>query len=53
VQIELATQVHGMTGADLAPTFRFDAPVPDAWKLAAGEVFKAETREVAPAEPGR
>ncbi len=55
VEITVAAQIQGMSGAGLSPTFRWEAPVPEAWQLRAGEVFRAETREAPPepAAPGR
>jgi hypothetical protein len=50
VELSVAVQVQGMTAATLGPTFRWELPVPDAWKLRPGETFRAETRE-APPEP--
>ncbi|HTT70429.1 MAG TPA: hypothetical protein VMG32_04330 [Anaeromyxobacteraceae bacterium] len=50
VEMAVGLQVQGMTSAALAPSFRWELPVPDAWKLREGEVFRAETRE-APQEP--
>jgi hypothetical protein len=46
--LTLAVEARGQTGADVTSTFRFDLPVPDAWKLAPGETYQAETREAAP-----
>ncbi|HTP25749.1 MAG TPA: hypothetical protein VMK12_08830 [Anaeromyxobacteraceae bacterium] len=50
VEISVGVQVQGMTSASLTPTFRWELPVSDEWKLRPGEVFHAETRE-APSEP--
>jgi hypothetical protein len=50
VEIAVAAQVQGMSSATLAPTFRWEVPVDEAWRLAPGETFRAETR-VAPPEP--
>jgi hypothetical protein len=44
----LSVEVRGQAGADLAATFKLDLPVRDEWRLPAGEVYKAETREAAP-----
>jgi hypothetical protein len=48
VEVSAAVLVNGMTSATLAPTFRWELPVPDAWKLRPGETFKAEIREAPP-----
>ncbi len=50
VEMSVALQVQGMTAAALAPTFRWEAEVPDAWKIGPGETFRGEKRE-APPEP--
>lgn len=50
VEMSVGVQVQGMTSAALAPTFRWELPVPEEWKLRPGEAFRAETRE-APPEP--
>ncbi|HUK66492.1 MAG TPA: hypothetical protein VLV17_06655 [Anaeromyxobacteraceae bacterium] len=47
VEMAAALQVQGMTSAALSPNFHWELPVPDAWKLKPGEVFKAEIREEA------
>lgn len=55
-RLELAAgvQVQGLTSAALSPAFRWEVPVQEEWKLRPGQVFHAETREVAPdAAPGR
>ena len=50
VEVSVGIQVQGMTAGSLAPTFRWELPVDEAWKLRPGETFRAETRE-APPEP--
>ncbi len=51
VELSVAVQVQGMTTASLAPLFRWDVPVAEAWKLGANEPFRAETREAPAAAP--
>jgi hypothetical protein len=48
VEITVSPQVQGMTAAALAPTFRWEIEVPEAWKLGPGEQFKGEQREAPP-----
>jgi hypothetical protein len=48
VEIAVGLQAQGTSTAALSPTFRWEAPVADDWKLRPGESFRAETREVAP-----
>ncbi len=50
VELSVGLQVQGMTSAALAPTFRWELPVPEEWRLRPGEAFRAESRE-APPEP--
>ena len=50
VEVSVALQVQGTSSAALTPTFRWELPVPEEWKLRPGESFRAETR-VAPPEP--
>lgn len=51
VEISLSVQVMGISVASLNPSFRFDVPVPDDWKLRQGESFKAMEREADPEPP--
>jgi hypothetical protein len=54
VELSVGVQVQGLTSAALSPAFRWEVPAQEEWKLRAGEVFHAETREVAPDQaPGR
>jgi hypothetical protein len=46
--LTLAVEARGQSGADVTSTFKFDLPVPDAWRLAPGETYQAEIREAAP-----
>lgn len=48
VEMAVAVQAQGMTSAALAPTFRWELPVPEEWKLRPGESFRAEVREAPP-----
>jgi hypothetical protein len=48
VELSVAVQAQGTSAASLAPNFRWEVPVAEDWKLRPGEVFHAETREVAP-----
>jgi hypothetical protein len=48
VEMTVAVQAQGTSAASLTPTFRWETPVADDWKLRPGEAFRAETREVAP-----
>ena len=48
VELFVSVMVQGMTSAALGPTFRWEVPVPEDWKLRPGEVFHAETRMVPP-----
>jgi hypothetical protein len=50
VEVSVAIQAQGMTSAALAPTFRWEVPVEEAWRLRQGEAFRGEARE-APPEP--
>ena len=50
VEVTTSPQVQGMTAAALAPTFRWELEVPEAWKLGPSEQFRGEQRE-APPEP--
>jgi hypothetical protein len=51
VEMTVSVQAQGTSPAALTPTFRFEVPVSDEWKLRPGETFRAETREVAPEPP--
>jgi len=51
VEIGVAAQVHGMTAAEVAASFRLEAPVQEAWKIREGEAYRAQTRVEAPATP--
>jgi hypothetical protein len=55
VEITVAVQAQGTSSAALSPSFRWDVPVAEEWKLRPGEVFHAETREAPPeaAPPAR
>ena len=56
VAVTLQASVAGNGAAALAPTFAFEAPVAEAWKLAPGQKFEGLTREdpsLAPARPGK
>jgi hypothetical protein len=55
VEMTVAVQAQGTSSAVLSPTFRWDVPVPEEWKLRPGEVFHSETREAPPeaAPPAR
>ena len=50
-ELTVSVQAQGTSAASLAPTFRWEVPVPEEWKLRPGETFRAETRE-APPEQG-
>lgn len=53
-EVTVRVQIQGMTAAALEPTFRWELPVRDEWKLRPGETFRAEVREAAPeASPGK
>ncbi len=52
VEVAVQVQVQGTApGAALTPTFRWEVPVAEEWRLRPGEVYRAETREVAPEPP--
>jgi hypothetical protein len=55
VEMTVALQAQGTSSAALSPTFHWDVPVAEEWKLRPGEVFHAETREAPPeaAPPAR
>jgi hypothetical protein len=56
VAVTLQVSVSGSGAAALTPTFAFEAPVTEAWKLAPGQRFEGMTREdpsLAPAPPGK
>jgi hypothetical protein len=48
VELTVALQAQGTSSAALSPTFRWEVPAQEEWKLRPGEVFHAETREVPP-----
>jgi hypothetical protein len=48
VEVTISPQVQGMTAAALAPTFRWELEVPEAWRLGPGEQFRGEQREAPP-----
>ena len=48
VELSVSVTVQGMTSGALAPTFRWEVPVPEEWKIRQGETYQAETRTVAP-----
>jgi hypothetical protein len=48
VTMTLQAEARGQSGASVPATLRVELPVPDAWKIAAGETYQAETREAAP-----
>jgi hypothetical protein len=43
--VTLPVETRGMAGGDATSTFKFDLPVEEAWRLAPGESYQAETRE--------
>ncbi len=45
VVVTLPVESRGQSGAEATANFRFDLPVVDAWRLAPGEAYQAETRE--------
>jgi len=49
VNLEIAADVRGASGALRPATFVFKLPVPERWKLPPGASFQAEIREVGPA----
>jgi hypothetical protein len=49
VNLEVAADVRGASGAVRPATFVFKLPVPERWKLPPGATFQAEIREVGPA----
>lgn len=49
VELEVAVDLRGASGAVRPATFTARLPVPEAWKLPPGAVFQAEPREQAPA----
>jgi hypothetical protein len=51
VEMTVSLQAQGTSAATLTPTFRWELPVSDEWKLRPGEAYRAETREVAPEPP--
>jgi hypothetical protein len=46
--VTLSTAARGQAGAEVLSTFRLDLPVAEAWRIAAGETYRAETREAPP-----
>jgi hypothetical protein len=48
VAVTLQVEARGQSGASIPATLRLELPVPEAWKIAAGEAYQAETREAAP-----
>jgi len=48
VALTLPVEARGQSGAGVTSTFRLELLVPDAWKLAPGEAYQAETREASP-----
>ena len=48
VELTIGVQIQGMTSAALAPTFHWEVPVPDEWKLRPGEPYRAEPRTASP-----
>ena len=49
VNLEIAADVRGASGAVRPATFVFKLPVPERWKLPPGAAYQAEIREVGPA----
>jgi hypothetical protein len=49
VEMSVGVQVQGQTAGALSPTFHWEMPVAEDWKLLPGQTFRAEVREVDPA----
>jgi hypothetical protein len=48
VAVTLQVEARGQSGASVPSTLRIEMAVPEAWRIAAGEHYQAETREAAP-----